>query len=516
MHAGIGTKERDCRPFGPEEPRAAGTDIDSGVAMAFALPRLSTGVPGFDQLLGGGLVAGNLYMLEGVPGAGKTILASQIAFHCARDGGRVLFVTLVAESHAKLLRHLGGFAFYDGALMGHRIKLLSGFSALLDDGLDGLIRFVAEALHRERCDLLVLDGFAAARHLSDNRSLARFIHQLNTLVAAVGATSLLLAPMAGDESHPEHTLVDGLVELQLVSSGLRRAREIEVRKMRGGAHLTGQHLFEISAQGVEVLPRLESLPSHPRQFPDPQTRRCSTGIPSLDQVLGGGLQAGSATSLLGAPGVGKTLIGLNFLVQGTREGGRSLYLGLYEPPSRLVAKAAGVGLDLQAPLEDGTLLLEWQPFLEFYLDRTAQHLLQLVHDRDIDRVFLDGAEGLAQGAFHPHRVPGFLTALTTQLRTKGVTTVFSEELPLFSADISSKLVSLSAMVENVLLLRFYEHEAQLRRLVSVVKLRESDFDPGIRAFRISGAGVEVLEPVVGLEQVLLGAPHMLAGQAQRV
>jgi circadian clock protein KaiC len=134
------------------------------------LPRLKTGIDGLDVLLGGGFIDGGLYLIEGVPGAGKTILASQIGFHFAKAGKKVLLVTLIAESYGKLLRHLHGFRFFDESLIGDQITLLSGFQVMLDEGLGGLTRFIAEALSEHRCSLLLLDGFAAARDFSESTS----------------------------------------------------------------------------------------------------------------------------------------------------------------------------------------------------------------------------------------------------------------------------------------------------------------------------------------------------------
>ena len=468
--------------------------------------RLPTGVPGLDQLLGGGLVQGGLYLIEGVPGAGKTILASQIGFEFARRGRKVAFVTLIAESHGKLLRHVGEFGFYDERLISRGITLLSGFNALLDGGHDALLKFLADALHTQACDLLILDGFAAAREFTDStRSLARFIHQLNALISSTGATGLLLAPLAGSEAHPEHTLVDGLIELKRVSRGLRRAREIEIHKMRGGAHLTGQHLFEITADGVNIYPRLESLPIVTAGASSGTPPRVPTGIPGFDRILGGGLVAGSATSLLGSPGIGKTLMGLSFLAHHAKRGHRSLYFGLYEAPARLVSKARRIGVELQPLLDSANLWLEWHPSLELSLDRAAHDLLRMVRERGVDLVFIDGAEGLAQASFYPERISRFLTALTSHLRIAGVTTLLSEELPLFTP--TTKAVSLSAMVENALLLRFFEQQSQLHRLISVIKLRDSDFDPGIREFTIGATGIAVHEEIVGIEQVFAASPH---------
>lgn len=471
--------------------------------------RLKTGVPGMDELLGGGLVASGLYLIEGMPGAGKTILASQIAFNLARKGLNVLFVTLIAESHGKLLGHLHEFNFFDGDLLSQKIVMLSGFNELISNGLDGLFKFLGESVRQHKASFLVLDGFASAREFAESpRALAGFIHNINTLLTATGTTTLLLAPLTGNGPQPEHTLVDGLIELERVACGLRRAREIEIHKMRGGRHLTGQHIFTIGDEGIHVYPRLETVVTT-RHFEPPENHGISsTGLAALDALISGGIIKGSSTSLIGAPGVGKTLLGLNFLCAGAKQGERGLYLGFYESPERLEAKAKNVGIDLAGAVERGEVYMQWHAPLELFVDALAEQLDEFIREHAITRLFLDGVEGFTQAALYPERVSEFLTALTVLLRARGVTTILSEELPLFSHSIETRTLSVSAVVENIILLRYFEYEAEVRRLIAIMKLRESAYDPGIHEFLITDKGLNVGERLIGIE-------HTLSGSARR-
>lgn len=470
--------------------------------------RLITGIPGLDELLGGGLVANGLYLVEGMPGAGKTILASQIAFNLARAGRPVLVVTLIAESHGKLLNHLRGFSFFDDEVFAKNILMLSGFNELLSGGLEGLLRFIGETVRQQRAEFLVLDGFASAREFSESpRALAGFIHNLNTLLTVTNTTTLLLAPLTGNGPQPEHTLVDGLIELERVARGLRRAREIEIHKMRGGRHLTGQHVFTIDDDGIHVYPRLESIVTSRNLEPGPSKEVVSTGLPSLDAMMAGGIARGSSTSLLGAPGVGKTLLGLNFLKAGADNGEKGLYLGFYESTDRLVENAKAVNIDLSGAVANGLVHLQWHAALELSVDTMAQHVDELVRRHKIKRLFLDGIEGLMQGVFHPERISTFLTAFTVMLRSYGVTTFIAEELPLFTNGVESRTFSVSAMVENIVVLRYFEIDAELRRLISVIKLRESAHDSSIREFEISAGGMRVGERLSGIDQALIGNAH---------
>jgi circadian clock protein KaiC len=452
-------------------------------------PAISTGVPGLDIVLGGGLRQAGLYLIEGRAGGGKTILASQIAFHRAAQGETVLYLTVLAEAHGKLLGHLRQLDFFDESRVSQSVVLLSGYQQLTEHGLDGLLRHIAAICQEFSPSLLVVDGFRAAATFADDRELARFLHQLDLLITAMRCTTLLLSPLVSNQPRPEHTLVDGLIELSVESRNLRRTRLIEVHKLRGAAHYEGRHVFRITSAGIHVFPRLEAALSDNPPVPEEIPGRVASGIDELDRMMGGGVMPGSTTAIMGAPGAGKTLMGLSFLDEGLRRGERVLYFGFYESPQRLVAKAEGVGLHLQQAVDSGQLTIQWQPALELVLDEIGELLLGLVERIGAARVFIDGIEGFRDTSAYPERHQMFVTALTVHLRAAGVTTFFSQELPLFrrSAAVINRM-RLSAMLENILLLRYTETQSRLRRLISIVKMRENVYDGDVREFRVSDEG----------------------------
>jgi circadian clock protein KaiC len=471
-----------------------------------ALRRLATGISGLDRVLGGGLVEAGVYLIEGASGTGKTILSSQIAFDLAGRGCKVVFVTLIAEAHGKLLQHLATLDFFDERLVPSRVMFLSGYQALLDHGLHGLLEFVATTVHHEQPSLLVIDGFSTVNDFAPEAgSLGRFVHNLNALVAAARCTTLLLAQDRGhSNASPEHALVDGFLELSVFRRDVRRARELEVHKMRGSAPVAGTHVFTITGKGVQLFPRLESMVTRERPVPDEPCERLAFGLAELDRMIGGGLWLGSTTSVLGAPGAGKTLFGMQFLAAGIARGEPCLYFGFFESPDRLLAKAAAVGNDLHAACDAGLLRVVWQPPVELFLDELAARLLAEVRSRKVTRLFIDGMEGFTESILHRERISTFLTALTVELRGLDVTTLVSEELPLFSESINHTRSTLSAVAENILLLRYVEITSEVQRLFSIMKLRESSFDSSIRPFAISSRGIEMLEKLEGVERTLTG------------
>ncbi|MEW9581885.1 RAD55 family ATPase [Paraburkholderia sp. DGU8] len=454
---------------------------------------METGVPGFDDILGGGLVRGGVYLLEGMAGAGKTILSSQIGFHRVGQGDKVLYMTLIAESHDKLLAHLKGLSFFDETAVAQQMLFVSGYHELMQGGLDGFLKLIASSIYDYRPSLMIIDGFRSAREFSETElSLSKFIHELNALVAAMNCTTLLLAPLSGNEPHPEHTLVDGLIELNRHSDGMRRAREIEVHKMRARNHLMGKHFFRIAESGLLMFPRLEAQCAMP-PGPANLTTRLGFGLPRLDSLLGGGFAQGSTTTLIGPSGVGKTMLCLQFLAAGLARGERCVYLGFYEGPQRLIGKAEAVSIRLSEAHRDGRLVIQWQPAIELAIDELAAKALDAVKKVGASRIVIDGVEGFRDSALRSDRFGLFLNAMLHQLREAGITTLLTEELPLYAEPGYARSVRVSALTENLILLRYAEADTGLRRMISVVKQRESAHDTSLRELVITSQGLDVID-----------------------
>jgi circadian clock protein KaiC len=426
-------------------------------------------------------------------GAGKTILSSQIGFHRVSQGEKVLYMTLIAESHDKLLAHLKGLSFFDEKAVAQQMLFVSGYHELMQDGLDGFLKLIASSIYDYRPSLMIIDGFRSAREFSETElSLSKFIHELNALVAAMDCTTLLLAPLSGNEPHPEHTLVDGLIELNRYSDGMRRAREIEVHKMRARDHLMGKHYFRIGESGLLMFPRLEAhcaLPAGPVDL----NRRVGFGLSRLDTLFGGGLSEGSTTTLIGPSGVGKTMLCLQFLAAGVERGERCLYLGFYEGPQRLIGKAEAVSIALRDAHQDGRLMIHWQPAIELAVDEIADTALATAKQIGAMRMVIDGVEGFRDSALRIERFGLFLNALLHQLREAGITTLITEELPLYPDAGHSRSSRVSALTENLVLLRYAETDAGLRRVISIVKQRESAHELSTHELVISSHGLDVSE-----------------------
>jgi circadian clock protein KaiC len=219
----------------------------------------------------------------------------------------------------------------------------------------------------------------------------------------------------------------------------------------------------------------------------------TTGVEGLDRALHGGLRCASSTVIFGPTGGGKTVTCLHFLAAASAaEPG--LLFGFYETPPRILLKAKLLGLDLESKLREGTLELIWYPPTERILDALAHRLLARVRERNVKRLVVDGLDGLIQAAADKGRISGFMSALTNELRIHGVTTLYTSEVnDLFASQVQLPLQGISSLVENIVLTRFVEHQRQLRRVLAIIKTRDSSYDHTVREFSISSRGAELGE-----------------------
>jgi circadian clock protein KaiC len=468
---------------------------------AVSAARVSTGVDGLDAVLHGGLIRGSIGLVTGQPGAGKTILANQACARHVAAGGRAVFVTLLTETHGRMLANLQGLSFFEPAAVGERLFYVSAHTELAQQGLEGLLRLLRQVVRERQATLLVVDGMVNAEPFAASQgSLKRFIQDLQTWVGVVGCTVLLLDSGGGEgEVQPEHTMVDAIVLLRGKLVGQRWVRELLVTKFRGSGFLEGAHAYAITGRGVQVSPRTEALlgsvdePSEGLDVPPPG--RLESGVPGLDAVLGGGLVRGSNTLVLGSSGAGKTILALHFLEAGLRAGERGLYFGFFESPTALLQKAARLGLPLAEHVREGRLQLLWQLPVERRMDALAARLLEAVERHGARRLVVDGLAGFATAALDTERVGGLFAVVNEHHSRRGVTSLLTEEArELFVQSIEAPVQGVSAIAENILFLRHVEEEAALHRLLAVMKTRDSSHDPALYAYALTDRGMEVRAP----------------------
>jgi circadian clock protein KaiC len=474
------------------------------------LERVPTGIPGLDIVLRGGFLKAGIYIVRGEPGTGKTILGNQFCFNHVAAGHHAIYVTLLAETHDRMMQHMQTMSFFDLTCIPDGLYYVNGFRVLEEDGLKGFINLLRHEVRAHDVTLLVLDGLIATEESSESeRDFKKFIHELQAHMAIEGCTAVLLTNGRRDTYHPEHTMVDGLIELHDVLFGTQAERELEVHKLRGTDALRGRHAFRITDAGIVVYPRVEALLARPSAADQWSEERCAFGVHQLDAMIGGGIPRGTTTLVLGASGSGKTSLGLHFLSQSSAEE-PGLFFGFYETPLRLRVKAAGIGIALDGLIQQDHLEILWHPPTEDILDALGNRLVEAVGRRHVKRLVIDGLLGFQEiAADRPYRIGRFLTAVANELRALNVTTFYTAETRnLIGGVIEAPTIGLSTIAENLVLLRYVEIRSQLRRLISVVKMRDSDFDSSLREFRITAAGFDLAHTFDSAEAILSGFPQL--------
>jgi len=389
------------------------------------MKRLPTGVSGLDEVLHGGLFAGGVYILEGPPGVGKTTLANQIAYTFARQDVRTLYVTMLAESHARMLQHMQEQDFFDQHQVSARVFYISGYREMESAGLQGVVDLLRTEIARSQASLLVIDGLVVERGLpSADESVRRFVHELQSLVSVMSCTCLVLTSGNGNVLSAEQTMVDGIFSFEDHAFHWRAERRMQVRKFRGSQIIRGKHTFCITTRGLQFFPRLESLPlAH--EGPEQAYSLAATGLPSLDAVLqGGGLMAGSASVVIGHSGAGKTSVALAFASASTSSAA-GLLLTCTEFAADLRRVGSNMGLAIAEAVDSGALQIERLGSEDESMDEMGHKILRMVDDYSIRRLVIDGMAGLADTLAFPERGYRFLSRLLVELRRRGVTSMFT-------------------------------------------------------------------------------------------
>lgn len=455
--------------------------------------RFSTGDAGLDRILQGGLLRNGMHVIGGLPGMGKTVLSQQIGFHLASKGHQVVTMIALAESHERMLGHLEQFSFFDHKLVGDKAYYLSASRLFIEHGLLPSLHELRQQLSSPRAEILIFEGLNAVASLASSEiEFRRFLFELNTHLMMMGCTGIFIVDQ--DEhrmSHaPEFALADTVLLLSRRKQSHRYLRMLEVHKARGTDALLGQHSFTITTKGITVYPRFEAVEGQSQ--PDAQeSQHVPFGVEGLDLLLSGGLMSGSTTLLSGSPGTGKTLLGLQFALEGAKQGEKTLIWSAQEAGSVLARKASNVGLELEQHLASGQVQILWRPPLELLVDHELYTILEVVDREQIKRVVIDSFDEMMFQAQQHDRAFMVVAALSNALRQRGVTTIITSESALSINDLDMR-PSISAAADNILHLRTVERDNRLSRELLIVKKREGQHDPAVREVVVEEGGISLL------------------------
>jgi circadian clock protein KaiC len=479
------------------------------------LERLTSGSPAFDRILGGGIPARSVNIVAGQPGAGKTLFSLQLLFALARLGKKCLYFTTLAEPSLKLLKYMQQFSFFDETLLESSIVFADLGSLIRRKGAEATLGEIASRVEREAPAVVVIDSFKAIRDiLGDAATLRTFVYDLAVHTASWGATSLLVGEYTEAEiaSNPEFAIADGILRFKNARHELTSVREVEVLKLRGANYVTGGHFYEINADGVSFFPRVRGpesavgKPAAGAARPVASLERVSTGVAGLDVMLGGGLPRASATIVQGGTGTGKTLLGLQSLLEGARRGEAGILFMLEETPDQLRSFAQGLGWDLRLLEESGLLTLSYVSPVELSPDRFLDQARHEVERLAVRHAVLDSLTSMELGVPSNRRFKELVYALAKDFHARGINLQMNMEVAdlLGAGQLSGHGVSFAA--DNMIQLKYVEIEGHLQRGISVLKARGVKHATDVRRLGVEQGGVQVTTSFEGLRGVLTGLP----------
>lgn len=476
--------------------RGNGGGNDTEVSEPSFIPLDPTGVAGLDEVLGGGIQRGSLAIIAGPPGGGKTILAHQIAFTAARAGRRTTILTAFSEPTNKLIAHMRPFTFFDQDLLGQSLSVLS-MQQFLRDGLEDAVGDMVAAVRAAKANLVVLDGFRGVRETAEHPEEARrFIYEVSNRLSLLGVTLLLTseANVRDVTFFPEATTADVLLGLAFDAIGARERRTLEVLKVRGAAPLPGWHTLAISDDGVTIYPRIEAriarqisrpgsvvaqrAPTAPRDESAVELDEgepVMTGVPGLDALLDGGFPRGSSTLVAGARGAGKTLLGLQFALEGARQGEPVLFLSFRETADQLARKTAPFGWDglLREACDTGMLTILRTPPVELRADALADMLIARLDETRARRLVVDEIGELERAlvaAGYEHRFHDFAAALVEAFRLRGVTALLTRQTAAGSRTaLEQGIAPLTLLTETLLWIREWADDGHIARSMEILQ-----------------------------------------------
>ncbi len=481
--------------------------------------RLQTGVPGLDQIVGGGLIQDSLYLVKGAPGTGKTTIGLQFLLEGARRGEKCLYLGL-SETRGQLGAlaasfgwSLDGIEIHDMRRRGETDGQRAAYTVFAPSEveLEEIAREIMEQVERVQPARLVLDSLSEIRLLAEDPfRYRRELLALGDQITRRRCTGLLLDIEAeGNQGAVAETLVSGVIVLDQLSpeyGGERR--RLRVRKLRASTSIGGYHDMAIAKGGVQVFPRLVAA-SHRARHSSAEVR---SGIKELDALLGGGIDRGTSTVLMGPAGTGKSTIAAQFVAEAASRGEKAVILCFDESPTNLLIRTTGLAIPLEKVVDQGLVQLVAVDPAEFSPGELANRLR--AHVEDGDRiVVIDSLNGYLSAMPEERFLAAHLHELLAFLSEKGVATILTLAQHGFIGSTESP-IDISYLADTVLLFRYFEVAGEVKQALSVIKKRTGQHERTIRELQIGPDGVRIGEPLEGVQGVLTGYPQLLRGERE--
>jgi circadian clock protein KaiC len=487
-----------------------------------SIRRLPTGVPGLDQILGGGLPEFSFNLIAGAPGAGKTTLAQQIMFALSGPDRPALYFTVVGEPPLKMLRYQQQFTFFDAARVNESVRYVNLSQDVVNGTLEKLLGRIVQEVEATSPGVVVVDSFrtvaqAAERAQNSDLDLQHFVQQLAVRLTGWEATTFLVGEYQPSEAeqNPVFTVADGLLWLVQSLDRNSMVRKIQVMKMRGQAPIPGLHTFRITGDGVQVFPRVivgaEETPRPAVAGAKRKPReRLSLGVKGLDDMLGGGIPAGYSVLLAGPSGSGKSVLASEFISEGARHDEPGV-IAVFEKRPNEYSQDTPSGRRFERLVREGKVgIIQTRP-LDLSIDEMLNEIVDAIHRLKARRLVIDSLSGfeLALAPTFREDFRESLYRMVAVLTGMGITMMMTAELEDSYMDLRFSPHGTAFLTDAIIMQRYIELKGQLQRIMAVVKVRGSVHSKNLRAFEITDKGILMGETLSGYEGLLTGSPELI-------
>ncbi|NJD51818.1 MAG: hypothetical protein FIB07_03020 [Candidatus Methanoperedens sp.] len=473
------------------------------------MKQVITGVKGLDKVLNGGFLRPSIILIAGTAGTGKTTFVMQSIFNSAKNEEICMYITAISEPIAMINNFMSQFSFYNISLLGKgNIKYVPIGVDIIHKGSEAIIKEMEQNIEIIKPDRIVIDPVNVFAYGLDSESQRQFYYDFFTSMKGWNSLVLLTGEFTGEEliKSTLSYMVDGIIQISNEPFYEKNIRYLNVLKMRGQEIQGGKHSCKINKDGFVVFSRI-----HPIARKSVFNERISTGIKGLDKMTGGGFVRGSSILISGSSGTGKTILGIQFIMDGLLKNEPGIIVSFEEDLEQIRENSKMFNWNLEE-YENKNLLKMISP-LEYDAYELALKIEETIDIIKAKRLLLDGTGRLQRMLPQYAQLPEYMGTVSNILKNKNITAVYTNETSNLTGATQITGMGISPFLDTVILLRYVEIKSEMRKAISVLKMKGSDHDKEIREIVITKNGAEIKLPFSEYSGLLSGNPTKTPSQA---